>query len=135
MICPNPYDLKIHKILKEAKDEECRRRILLLMGRGNGKTRLLEDELEHFITSSKPEPVKLSKSNIELIKETVIDRDMEDYLMSPYRDWVDKCIEEERRKFLREDRPTWKPKIYISTTGLPDADRALRWIYDEFNLA
>ena len=111
----NNHDWKIHKILQEYKDAQHTQRLMLMLGRGNGKTRLIEEELEYVCTHCKPKPVTLRNSDIELIRRVVCDRDMEQYILSPYRDWVDKVIEENMKESYRKERELWEPKIYIST--------------------
>ena len=111
----NNHDWKIHKILQDFKDKRDSQRLMLMMSRGNGKTRLIEEEFEHIFTQSKPKPATLRDFNIELIRRAVCDRDMETYILSPYRDWIDKAIEEEMKESCRKKRELWEPKIYIGT--------------------
>ena len=115
----NSHEWTIRKTLQEYKDEQRRLRLMLMMGRGNGKTRLLE-ELGYVFTHAKPEPVTLCNSDIELIRNVVRDRDMEDYIFSPYRDWIDKVIEENMKESYRRERELWEPKIYIGTRPWDD---------------
>lgn len=111
----NNHEWKIHKILKEFKADQRMRRLMLMTGRGNGKTRLIEEEFGHVFTQPKPEPVKLFEPDLELIRDAIIDRDMEQYILSPYRDWIDKVIEENMKEYYRKERELWEPKIYIGT--------------------
>lgn len=111
----NHHEWKIHKILKEARDAQHMRRFMFMLGRGNGKTSLIEEELEYVFTHSNPKPVQLRNSDIELIRNVVRDRDMEQYILSPYRDWIDKVIDENMKESYRKDRELWEPKIYIGT--------------------
>lgn len=111
----NHHEWKIHKTLQEFKDDQHMRRLMIMIGRGNGKTRLLEEELEYAFTHTKPKPVKLCKSDLEMIRDAIIDRDMEQYMASPYRDWIDKVIEETFKESYRKERELWEPKLYIGT--------------------
>ena len=76
---------------------------------------MLEEELEYVFTHANPKPVTLRNSDIELIRNVVRDRDMEDYILSPYRDWIDKVIEENMKESYRKQRELWEPKLYIGT--------------------
>lgn len=97
MITSNEW--KIHKKLQDARDEQRRRRILLMMGRGNGKTRLLEEELEDMLTKSK----------------TVIDYDLYSNAVSPwYKDSIDRFVDELIREHSRKYRESWKPILIDS---------------------
>ena len=111
----NHHEWKIHKILQEFKDDQHMRRLMLMFGRGNGKISLIEEELEYVFTHSNPKPVQLRNSDIELIRRVVCDRDMEQYILSPYRDWIDKVIEENMKESYHKERVLWEPKIYIGT--------------------
>ena len=119
----NHRDWKIHKILQEEKARQRLHKRLLLRGRGNGKTSLITEELEDFITASnKPAPTKLCKADIELIKEAVIDYDVYNYLVSPHKDYVDKCIEDLMKDYYHERRKEWKPIVRMDTTVVDGYD-------------
>lgn len=80
-------DWRIHRKLKEAQDEQRMRRMMLLMGRGNGKTRSLVEELEtildHDICSNSPWPMYDLMTNWHL--EPKLYRN--NYMINDYFNW------------------------------------------------
>lgn len=123
----NHHEWKIHKILKEEKDRERLHRCLFLYGRGNGKSSLMLEEFENIITTTyKQSPARLCNADIELIRKAVVDYDMYNYLMSPYKDWVDKCIYDLTKDYYQKRRDEWKPIVRIDTTAVDHHDY-LNW--------
>lgn len=114
----NHHDWKIHRLLKEAKDNQRIQRIQLMMGRGNGKTRLIEEELERVLTRSEPEP------EIKKFKDVVIDWDL--YSSYGLPELQKQCEEywynEMLKEYIRKDTENWRPKVYLDTSLINPRD-------------
>ena len=114
-------DWKIHKKLRDERDEQRMRRMLFHMGRGNGKTRWLE-ELGYAVTRTNPEPTRLRNSDIQRIRDIVVDYDLYSNIVSPMcRDRVDRLIDEMYKDYYGDYRMTWEPKIRLDTTVCGDS--------------
>lgn len=120
----NHHDWKIHKRLKEAWDEQRSQRILLMMGRGNGKTRLIEEELERVLTRSKPEPVKFDKTEIKKFKDVAIDWDLYSSYGLPelQKQFEEYWYNEMLKEYIRKDTENWRPKVYLDTSLINPRD-------------
>lgn len=92
-------DWKIHKKLKEEQERQRFARMMLLMGRGNGKTSSLLKEIEDYIAvTNKPEPFKLTKKDVERVRETILDYDI--------------CSNRTWSMYDYTTKWCWEPKLY-----------------------
>lgn len=119
----NHHEWKIHKILQEAKNNQRIQRIQLMMGRGNGKTRLLEEELDYVLSRPKPEPVKFDNTEIKKFKDVVIDWDLySSYGLPELQKQFEEYWQNEMLKYLRKDIENWRPKVYLDTSLINPRD-------------
>lgn len=114
----NHHDWKIHKILKEIRDNQRIQRIQLMMGRGNGKTRLIEEELERILTRSEPEP------EIKKFKDVVIDWDLYSSYGLPelQKQFEEYWQNEMMKEYIRKDVENWRPRVYLDTSLINPKD-------------
>lgn len=128
MITSNEW--KIHKKLQDAKT------VYICPARGCDKSQrelkmyenLLEDGYNvKVVRTQKQEPVRLSREDIERIRDAIVDYDLYSNIVSPmYRDSIDTFIENEMKEFYRKERGYWKPKVRLDTI-IVDAGAYFDW--------
>lgn len=124
----NYYDWKIHKRLDEA------RRVYVHQARGNNKVQtqleLYAELMDQGNQITFVRSADLPKKDPFKIYKELLDMDM---LCNREPSWLqdafDKYFEEEMKKYLKEDRETWKPKVYLDTTVADDRPY-IEWFFN-----